>query len=86
MAAVVFNKLAQNFNYSFSNLRTMFTFGDYSSISSWARTAVETMYRTCVFEYYDEEDDNLMFRPSMALTRKDIAVIIRRFDLIHLYR
>ena len=86
MAAVVFKKLAQYLNYSFSNLRTMYAFVDYSSISSWARTAVEEMYRACIFDYdYEDEFGNPLFVPSDVLTRKDIAVIIRRFDTIHLF-
>ena len=86
MAAVVFNKLSQHLNYSFSHWRTPYTFSDYSSISSWARTAVNNMYETCIFDYYDEDEEFvLIFGPNVNVTRKDLAVFIRRFETIHLY-
>ena len=84
-AAVVFDDFVQAMPYSFDYIRTSYVFDDNSDISSWASSSVDKMYRYGVFDYHIEVNGGYQFDPSSILTRKDLAVLVRRFETIALY-
>ncbi len=84
-AAVIFDNYAQVMPYSFSYVRPSYAFEDNADISSWASSSVDKMYRYGIFDYFNKVNGDYQFVPSAILTRKDLAVLIRRFETIALY-
>lgn len=81
MLAVVMDRYATRTNITFEQLRDYQTFADDSSISSWAKDSVINMYSAGIIN----GGDNNMFAPTSTIPKKDVAVILRRFEVIRLY-
>lgn len=85
-AALMLNKFAQYNNWTMPIIREYMTFADESSISSWAKESVQLVYKAGIMNHYLEDAySNYYFAPNENITRGDLAIVLRKFDVTRLY-
>ena len=84
-AAVMMNKFAQYNNWTLPVIREYMDFADESSISSWAKESVQLVYNAGIMNYSSSSANNYYFAPNQNLTRGELAVILRKFEVMKLY-
>lgn len=81
MVAVVLDRYATRKNISFTKLRGYSAFTDDSQISSWAKSSVTKLYEAGIINGADSK----YFYPTEQIIRGDVAMIVRKFEVIRLY-
>ncbi|MBQ7160282.1 MAG: S8 family serine peptidase [Clostridia bacterium] len=85
MITVMLNKYAQYLSYTPNLYRDYEVFDDESQIASWAKTSVKKMYKAGIINPYDDGTGNVVFAPSVSVTRAELALLVRKFDMIRIY-
>ncbi len=80
MVAVVLERYANRQGVSLTKLRDYETFADESDISSWALDSVSNLYEACVIN-----GTYSGFNPAGSIIKGDLAVLIRKFEVIRQY-
>ena len=85
MAAVIIDKYAERNDVTITKYRDYIDFADEDDISSWAIPSVQKLYEGCIMDYESEEEQGYCFSPRDVVTKRDLAVIIRLYEVIRLY-
>ena len=80
MAAVVIDRYATRIGYTLEAIRDYEAFTDADDISNWAGSSIEKLYEAGVIN-----GASGYYYPTDTIERGDLAVIIRKFEVIRLY-